>query len=230
MSISKAYIFKSSSKNMLQNSLKLDLGGEKLAIFGAKNLQDAEQLASILDSNSVPVIDLSSEFKSKSAQYKVDSTLRNYYNLDSDTFMDSILDSCFSLEHIVMATRKTVTFAKKLKTAICICLMDKYGHEIFSYRMPETLLISIELAKKKAISAIFMKMPTEKIQALTQPGEPLYQLEAISQGQIVSFGGGLPIYHLEKLIGSIGVSGAQDPTDDARIANCFVHYFTQCCQ
>ncbi len=89
---------------------------------------------------------------------------------------------------------------------------------LFHYRMTDALLVSTDLAKKKAYSAVAMKAETEALAGLVQPGAPLYQLEALTDGQVVTFGGGVPIYdENQQVIAGLGVSGGS-VEEDVRIA------------
>ena len=51
---------------------------------------------------------------------------------------------------------------------------------------------------------------------LSSPGAPLYGVQQTNQGQIVIFGGGVPLYNREgRLIGGLGVSGGSAEQDMA---------------
>lgn len=100
-----------------------------------------------------------------------------------------------------------VAKAEELSVPVTITLVDENGVLLGSYRMPGALLVSLELSKKKAYTAVAMKASTHSLQALTQPGQSLYQLETLTKGEIVTFGGGLPFYQSGQIIGGIGVSG-----------------------
>lgn len=97
--------------------------------------------------------------------------------------------------------------AKELAVPVTIAIVDAAGNKAAFYRMPDCLLISSNLACKKAYTAVAMKKPTDELQAATQPGAALYQLESICEGKIVTFGGGLPLYYNDRIVGGLGVSG-----------------------
>ena len=74
--------------------------------------------------------------------------------------------------------------------------------------MSGALLVSENLAQKKAYSAVAMKTDTHKLSELVQPAADLYQLEALTDGQIVTFGGGYVIRDAAgEVIGGLGISG-----------------------
>ena len=74
---------------------------------------------------------------------------------------------------------------------------------------------SIDIAIKKAKTAVFFGMPTGLIGKLSQPGGSLYGIEHSNEG-LITFPGGLPIVDKEGvLIGAIGVSGSSVENDHA---------------
>lgn len=103
--------------------------------------------------------------------------------------------------------------AKQIGIPIVFALVDAHGNTILSYRMPHALLVSSELALKKAYTAVALKMATHELHNLVQPGQPLFQIEASCSDQLVSFGGGYPIFVDGKIIGGIGISGGSVEED-----------------
>lgn len=58
-------------------------------------------------------------------------------------------------------------------------------------------------------------MPTGDLGQLSQPGEPLYNIEVSNDG-LITFPGGLPLRNKKgKIIGAIGVSGSSVEDDHA---------------
>lgn len=111
---------------------------------------------------------------------------------------------------------------------ISISVVDEGGNLIFCYRMPDAILASVELSTKKAYTSVAMKNRTSNLQSLTQPDRTLYNLEAISGGKLVTFGGGVPINDKSgRLIGGVGISGAPLPDSDENLADLFVHLFCE---
>ncbi|GAB2323547.1 cob(I)yrinic acid a,c-diamide adenosyltransferase [Alkalibacterium sp. m-11] len=108
---------------------------------------------------------------------------------------------------------KSVSKAMELGVPVTIAVVDESGRLVAELRMEEALLVSLDLAVKKAYTAVAMKSPTHQLKHITQPGADLYQLESNMEGKIVSFGGGLPIYSNNKIIGAIGVSGGSVEED-----------------
>lgn len=73
---------------------------------------------------------------------------------------------------------------------------------------------SIDVAIKKARTAVYFAMPTGQLGKLSQPGKSLYGIEHSNHG-LISFPGGLPIVDTDGvMIGAIGVSGSTVEDDD----------------
>jgi ATP:cob(I)alamin adenosyltransferase len=87
--------------------------------------------------------------------------------------------------------------------AVC----DEGGNMIAEARMDQALLGSIEIARGKAFTAAALKLPTETVGELAQPGAMLYGIENTHPGKLVLFGGGIPIFNKDRVIGALGVSG-----------------------
>ncbi|WP_412475881.1 GlcG/HbpS family heme-binding protein [Levilactobacillus brevis] len=100
-----------------------------------------------------------------------------------------------------------VARADELKVGVTICIMDQATVPQMLYHMPNANLVSSTLAPKKAWSAIAMKEPTKEISKDIQPGAPLYQMETMLDGKLVSFPGGITLVINGTAIGAIGVSG-----------------------
>lgn len=107
--------------------------------------------------------------------------------------------------------------AQELKVPVVITLVDAAAHVILSYRMEDSLLVSYDMAYRKAYTAVGMKMQSKDLAVLTKPDQWLFQLETMSEGQIVSLAGGIPIYSKGRIIGAIGISGG-NAIEDQTIA------------
>lgn len=106
-----------------------------------------------------------------------------------------------------------VEAAMTLKIAVVMALADRHGNLIMTYRMPDTLLVSSELAPKKAWTAVALKTATHQLSSAVQPGADLFQLEASTGGKVVSFGGGYPLWRSGQLVGGLGISGGSVEQD-----------------
>lgn len=125
--------------------------------------------------------------------------------------------------HSFKILQRGIDKAKQLQVPVTIALVDESSHLIMQYRMDDALLVSIELAHKKAYTAIAMKTATQDLSQLSQPQQSLYQIETNTNGQIVTFAGGIPIMRHNRLVGAIGVSGGT-VEEDQEIAEYAIHF------
>jgi uncharacterized protein GlcG (DUF336 family) len=103
--------------------------------------------------------------------------------------------------------------AVKLETQMCIAVVDSGANLKAFLRMDDAWVGSIDIAIKKARTAVFFGMPTGEIGKLSQPGKSLYGIEHSNEG-LITFPGGLPIVDEEGvLIGAVGVSGSAVEND-----------------
>jgi uncharacterized protein GlcG (DUF336 family) len=116
-----------------------------------------------------------------------------------------------ALKAIEAARKKAVN----IDTKMCIAVVDSGANLKAFLRMDDAWVGSIDIAIKKAKTAVFFMMPTGQIGKLSQPGKPLYGIEHSNEG-LITFPGGLPIVDDEGvLIGAIGVSGSSVENDHA---------------
>jgi uncharacterized protein GlcG (DUF336 family) len=105
--------------------------------------------------------------------------------------------------------------AAELGTQMCIAVVDSGGNLKAFHRMDDAWVGSIDIAQKKAKTAVFFGMMTGQIGQLSQPGGPLYGIEHSNQG-LITFPGGIPIVDAEGVMsGAIGVSGSTVENDHA---------------
>ena len=117
--------------------------------------------------------------------------------------------------------------ARTIKTTMCIAVVDSGANLKAFLRMDDAWVGSIDIAMKKAKTAVFFGMPTGQIGKLSQPGGPLYGIEVSNEG-LITFPGGLPIVDKDGvMIGAIGVSGSTVENDhavaEAGVATLGVH-------
>jgi uncharacterized protein GlcG (DUF336 family) len=115
---------------------------------------------------------------------------------------------------IAAAERK----AEEIGVPMVISVVDKGANLIAEHRMDGALIASISISRDKAYTAVALKMSTEELADLAQPGQPLFGINTTDGGRIVIFGGGVPIVKNGRVIGGIGVSGGTVP-QDIEVAN-----------
>jgi len=104
--------------------------------------------------------------------------------------------------------------AKKKGILLNIAVVDSGANLTSFVRMDGAYLGSIDLAIKKAKTARYFNMSTGKLGELSQPGQPLFNIE-ISNDGLVTFPGGVLIKDKKgNIIGAIGVSGGSVEDDN----------------
>ena len=83
--------------------------------------------------------------------------------------------------------------AEEIDVPMCIAVVDQGANLVAFNRMDGALLGSIDIAQNKAYSSVALKLDTETIHEVSQPGESLYGLGTTNDGRIVTFGGGFPL-------------------------------------
>ena len=119
----------------------------------------------------------------------------------------------------LQAARRMIEAAKvkadALGVPMVVAVVDAGGNLAALDRQDDALLVSIDLARDKAFSAVAVKADTAAIGSLSQPGAELFGLGRACGGRIVTFGGGLPILENGRVVGGIGVSGGSVAQDTA---------------
>ncbi len=100
-----------------------------------------------------------------------------------------------------------------LRAVVAVC--DAGGNAVALQRDDDAYIASVDVATNKAFTAVSLKMTTEQLGALAQPGAPLYGVQNTNQGRIVIFGGGAPLIRGGTIIGGLGVSGGSAEQDTA---------------
>ena len=144
------------------------------------------------------------------------------------------------LKRIQTMDRVTLDIAKKLiekiegyarnvgkKAVIAVCGPD--GNPVAVHVMDDAFLVSFDVAVKKAYTAVSVKMSTMELGKLVQPGETFAGLEQIEKDKLVFFGGGVPLFAGDKLVGGLGVSGGTGEEDDD-IARYGLSVFDEVCR
>lgn len=109
--------------------------------------------------------------------------------------------------------------AKALDVAIVASAVDRHGNPMLLMRMPGSAVHSIDLATRKAYTAVDMGEDTLSMSPRTQPGEPLYELSVATGGKLVFFGGGELFELAPGEVVGVGISGAATDQDVAIVRN-----------
>jgi len=114
---------------------------------------------------------------------------------------------------IAAAKEESVSAGTKMN----ICVVDTGSNLVAFARQDGAWLGSVDIAIKKARTAMFFQMDTADLSPLVQPGQPLYNIEHSNNG-LITFPGGVVIKNENgEIIGAIGVSGST-VEDDYKVA------------
>lgn len=108
-------------------------------------------------------------------------------------------------------------YAKEMGVNVVIAVSDKAGRPVAVQCMDDAYIASFDIALNKTFTSASLKMSTEQLSHLAQPGQSLYGIQYTNGGKIVIFGGGEPLEAEGKIIGALGVSGGS-AEEDTRIA------------
>jgi len=123
-----------------------------------------------------------------------------------------------TLEQAQKAIEAALEKSKELGVKMNIAVMDSGVNLVAFAKMDDAWLGSIDIAQKKAKTARYFNMNTGEIGKLSQPGQPLYNIEHSNNG-LITFPGGVLIKDSSgNIIGSIGVSGST-VDDDHEVAS-----------
>lgn len=103
--------------------------------------------------------------------------------------------------------------AAQMGVQAVVAVADQAGRPVAVQSMDGAYIASFDIALNKSFTSASLKMSTETLSHLSQPGQPLYGIQFTNNGKIVIFGGGEILEAEGKLIGAIGVSGGTAEQD-----------------
>lgn len=103
--------------------------------------------------------------------------------------------------------------AREMGLAIIVAVLDAGGHLKAFRRMDGAVLGSIDIATKKARTAVLFECNSEDVWDYCKPGAPAHALE-LTNGGLAPFGGGIALKAADgSLVGALGVSGGSVDQD-----------------
>ena len=156
----------------------------------------------------------------KSLQEKI--MIKYVVELISEKLSSIDIDNNLSLEKARKIIRAGEKKAKEMNLSAVFAVVNSEGNLIIEERMDNAILVSIDVAYKKAYTAAALKLNTEDLTALVQPGAMFYGLQ--SDPKYIVFGGGMLLKVDGKIIGAVGVSGGS-AQEDMEIAKACVKAF-----
>ena len=113
-------------------------------------------------------------------------------------------------EKVMLAAKNKST---AINTKMNIAIVDTGANLVAFSRMDGAWLGSLDISIKKAKTARYFNMNTGAIGELSQPGQPLFNIEHSNNG-LITFPGGVLIKNATgEIIGAIGVSGSSVEND-----------------
>lgn len=117
-------------------------------------------------------------------------------------------------------------YARSIGLPCVIAIDDAHGNPIAVHVMEDAFLVSYQVATQKAYTAVAVKMSTLEVNKLVQPGGTFYGLEAMANGKIIGFGGGVPLKIDDTVVGGLGISGGTGEQDND-VAEHGLQYFKE---
>ena len=114
--------------------------------------------------------------------------------------------------------------ARSMGVPLSVAIVDAGDRLVAFARMDGAELVTVDLARDKAFSALMNRMPTRDLAPLVQPGAEFYGYDALAGGRMVVFAGGMPLERGGTLVGAVGVSGGSSD-EDQRAADAAVAAF-----
>ena len=156
----------------------------------------------------------------KSLQEKI--MIKYVVELISEKLSSIDIDNNLSLEKARKIIRAGEKKAKEMNLPAVFAIVNSEGNLIIEERMDNAILVSVEVAYKKAYTAAALKLNTQDLTALVQPGAMFYGLQ--SDPKYIVFGGGMLLKVDGKIVGAVGVSGGS-AQEDMEIAKACVKAF-----
>lgn len=149
------------------------------------------------------------DFKEKITEKVTEMVKEKYQNvINNEINKRRVLNLDTAKELMELMEKK----AKEMKLNVVIAVADAAGNPIAVHFMDGALPVSFDVAVKKAYTAAAVKMSTEELSRITQPGGPFYGLETAND-RIMIIGGGNPLKVNGQVVGSLGVSGGTSEQD-----------------
>jgi uncharacterized protein GlcG (DUF336 family) len=103
--------------------------------------------------------------------------------------------------------------AREIGLPVVVAVLDAGAHLKAFRRMDGAVLASIDIAIRKASTAVLFQANSEAVWEYCKPGAPAPGLQ-LTNGGLATFGGGIPLKGPDgTVIGALGVSGGTVPQD-----------------
>ena len=109
--------------------------------------------------------------------------------------------------------KKCIDQAKSINVLVSVAVVDMGGNLISFDRMDDAEIAGQTLAVDKAFTSVSNRIATKDLAELVKPGGDLIGLNSGDHGRYIVFGGGVPCWDQDKVVGAIGVSGGTSVQD-----------------
>lgn len=118
-------------------------------------------------------------------------------------------------EAAMVAIQGAFDKAAELGMLASVAVMDRGGNLVAFARDPAVSFFTIGIAQNKATTSAGFGAPSSKFyDNITASGSPGLIAGIVTVNRLATFGGGVPIYAGNELIGGIGVSGGSQEQDE----------------
>lgn len=119
-------------------------------------------------------------------------------------------------------TRAALKKAQEMNRLCSVAIVDDRGFLISLYRMSNTPIPTVDIARNKAWTAATFRMPSPDIAKFGNPSSPGYGFNTQNwNDRLTTIAGGLPVKNGDTVIGGIGVSGGT-PEEDVIIGQAAI--------
>ncbi len=138
--------------------------------------------------------------------------------MNEQEIVKNVLDRIQGAGSITLDTAKKLMdrieeYARQKGLNCVIAVYDPHGNPVAVHVMENAFLASYHVATQKAYTSVALKMSTKELNALVQPGGQFYGLESLKGGNLVAFGGGVPLKRGDRIVGGLGISGGTADED-----------------
>jgi uncharacterized protein GlcG (DUF336 family) len=103
--------------------------------------------------------------------------------------------------------------ARELGLSVVVAVLDGGAHLKALHRMDGAVLASIDIAIRKASTAVLFQANSEDVWEYCKPGAPAPGLQ-LTNGGLATFGGGIPLRAADQsIVGALGISGGSVSQD-----------------
>lgn len=118
-----------------------------------------------------------------------------------------------NLETAERIARATIAKAKAIGIHITVSVVDEAGRLVLTMKGDGTGFLTTETSRAKAVAAANFKRPTMDLAAMH--GGSLFwgAVPAVTRGEALPSGGGVPVFRDGRLIGGVGCGGGSTQED-----------------